>query len=116
MTGIVRQKDGQWYVTRATSQMSKPVLDTVSWAVIDSRHTGPSAPELIDGLEVTWAGYGTDRWQAYRYGCYLVLSAAHTGTIESCNFPCPKVRANIETRYRDGVWQKYLKTKGWVAA
>lgn len=30
--------------------------------------------------------------------------------------PCPKVRAGIETRWRGGYWQKYLKAKGWVAA
>lgn len=31
-------------------------------------------------------------------------------------YPCPKVRKGMETRYRDGRWQKYLKTEGWVAA
>lgn len=29
--------------------------------------------------------------------------------------PCPKVRKGIETRWH-GHWQKYLQTKGWVAA
>lgn len=29
--------------------------------------------------------------------------------------PVPKVRPGIELRWRDG-WEKYLKTKGWVAA
>lgn len=28
-------------------------------------------------------------------------------------FPCPPVQAGIETRYRDGSWQKRLRT-GWV--
>ena len=30
--------------------------------------------------------------------------------------PCPKVRPGIETRWSDGKWQKYLKSKGWVTA
>ena len=30
--------------------------------------------------------------------------------------PCPHVRRGIETRYRAGRWEKYLKTQGWVAA
>ncbi len=30
--------------------------------------------------------------------------------------PRPKVRKGIETRFRNGRWEKYLKTKGWVAA
>ena len=29
-------------------------------------------------------------------------------------YPCPKVRNGIETRYRDGRWQKYLRRLGWV--
>lgn len=32
---------------------------------------------------------------------------------ETRPFPCPKVRGSIETRYRDGSWQKRLHT-GWV--
>ena len=30
--------------------------------------------------------------------------------------PCPRVRAGIETRYRSGRWEKYLKREGWVRA
>jgi hypothetical protein len=36
-------------------------------------------------------------------------------TIEQ-EIPCPKVRKGIETRYRYGKWEKYLKTRGWVPA
>ena len=35
---------------------------------------------------------------------------------EQVPVPPPKVRAGIETRYRRGQWEKYLKSKGWVAA
>ena len=35
---------------------------------------------------------------------------------EVTDYPCPPVRKGIETRYRNGGWQKYLKSKGWVAA
>ena len=34
---------------------------------------------------------------------------------EQVPVPPPKVRAGIETRYRRGQWEKYLKSKGWVA-
>lgn len=33
---------------------------------------------------------------------------------EETPFECPKVRRGIETRYRDGRWQKLLKS-GWVS-
>lgn len=35
---------------------------------------------------------------------------------ETEDVTCPKVRRGIETRWRDGRWQKYLKTSGWVSA
>lgn len=28
--------------------------------------------------------------------------------------PCPKVRRGIETRYRRGGWERYLKSSGWT--
>ena len=50
----------------------------------------------------------------------LVFTLTHGGntfstTVEHESIPCPKVRKGLETRYRDGHWQKLLKT-GWVAA
>ena len=35
---------------------------------------------------------------------------------ETEDIPCPKVRAGIETRFRNGRWEKWLKAKGWVPA
>ena len=29
---------------------------------------------------------------------------------------CPRVRSGVETRYREGQWEKYLSRKGWVTA
>ena len=46
----------------------------------------------------------------------------HLETAQECSFneetpiPCPKVRAGVETRFYRGYWQKYLQSKGWVAA
>lgn len=34
--------------------------------------------------------------------------------IETENVPAPKCK--VETRWRNGCWYKYLKTKGWVVA
>lgn len=35
--------------------------------------------------------------------------------VDRIPFPCPKVRAGLQTRYYLGQWQKYLKTRGWVS-
>ena len=36
--------------------------------------------------------------------------------VETFDIPCPKVRAGLPTRFRDGRWQKCLKSQGWVPA
>ena len=51
----------------------------------------------------------------YFYGSMKDGGSTHAILTEETEVPCPKVRAGIETRWRDGRWQKYLKTKGWVA-
>lgn len=42
-----------------------------------------------------------------------VASKCHETIVE--DYPCPKVRKGIETRYRNGRWEKYLRS-GWAAA
>ena len=37
-------------------------------------------------------------------------------SITETPIPRPKVRVGVETRYRDGRWEKLLKARGWVAA
>lgn len=34
--------------------------------------------------------------------------------VETRKIPPPKVRKGTELRYKEGGWQKYLKTRGWV--
>lgn len=55
------------------------------------------------------------------YGNRLIVQLIDGGTTKAIKhtiepIPCPKVRAGIETRWRDGYWQKHLRSKGWVAA
>ncbi len=60
-----------------------------------------------------------------RYGGTLANGARFTVTIDprgqavkidETPIACPKVRKGIEVRYARGVWQKYLKSSGWVRA
>jgi hypothetical protein len=60
----------------------------------------------------------------YGYGYYLrfpgcgfdseveLRGDSRAERVETEPYPCPKLRAGIETRYRDGRWQKLLKS-GW---
>ena len=115
--GILRQQGKEWVVEYRTTVYSAPVWQITTWRVTGIRreaHYGP-APDMVDGLTVD-SIRDRDAWQAYAHGNYLVLETEHNGTRREEPYPCPKVRRGVEMRYHDGVWQKYLKTQGWVSA
>lgn len=68
------------------------------------------------GMTVTWQPM-MQRYQDEEQLCYLLPYAGYTtpAFTEEIPLPCPKVRTGIETRYRDGRWQKLLRD-GWVPA
>lgn len=111
LTGVLRQRDGKWYVDASHPANSEPTLITISWLVTGTRrgiNYGP-APEMVDGLAVTHSDIGGEYWQAYEHGNYLTLLTEHDGTISEVPLPCPKVRKGIETRYRYGRWEKAVR-------
>lgn len=116
ITGIIRRRGAQWFVDHTTPRDREPQLETVAWKItgtIKRGFYGP-APDLAEGLTVTW-DHGRP-WQAHEHGNYLVLETEREGTVTLAPFPCPKVRAGIDTRYQDGRWQKYSKREGWITA
>jgi hypothetical protein len=116
ITGIVRQTTDGWSVEHRYAAQDTPETITIAWRVTATSRTGAVAfaPTLADGLEVA-SGEG-DHWSAYANGGNLVLLTEHEGTMRRHPLPCPRVRAGIETRYRDGRWEKWTKRGGWVAA
>ena len=113
--GTVRQAGREWTVEHRYSVFAEPQWNTVAWKVTGARRTGPFAPDLADGLAVDHCGMGSDRFQAYAQGDYLILETEHEGTVTLSDYPCPKVRGGIATRYRNGRWEKCLRA-GWVPA
>ena len=103
-----------YHVVTSNTEYAQPVRVLTGWRVLNARVTGPPAPELQAGLEVQYLTGSNDTWQTYRHGAYLILTTEHEGWTSAAPLPCPKVRAGVETRYRDGRWQKYLKARGWV--
>ncbi len=89
----------------------------VRWAVTEWKSRGIGvAPDLADGMVFTYAQDG--QWGHYAgQGNHWALKAEKQGTaLPEVNVPPPNVRAGTETRWYRGQWQKYLKTKGWIAA
>ena len=101
LTGIVRKDGSRWMIDYRYPLHDRPVSVGTSWEVLDMRRTGPLAPDLAPGLQFTHIG--TDRWQAYKEGDYLVLASAKMGErLPELPVPQPKVRAGIDTRYYRG--------------
>jgi hypothetical protein len=100
----------------------KPERTVLYWPV---EHGSLSAirdvfPEVDTDKELRDGGNG--RYSIYRgwnWSPPVVLKdGGQTKPIKSeiIPIPCPKVRAGIDTRFRNGSWEKYLKSKGWVTA
>jgi hypothetical protein len=64
---------------------------------------------ITDGLVSCYLGNGN-----YFYGKLAQGGQTPSIIIEETPVPRPKVR--VDTRWQSGRWEKYLKTKGWVAA
>lgn len=58
-----------------------------------------------------WPAYGLHRSVTFRLANGGQTKPIHTDILD---YPCSKVRKGIETRYRNGQWEKLLKSKGWV--
>lgn len=115
MVATVRHHAGQLVLEYQYPSTTAPVLIGVRWPIVDAKRTGPFAPELADGLVVSYRQ--SDRWQAYAQGDYLIVHSAHEGTpMTDQPIVCPKVRKGIETRYYCGRWEKYSKRDGWIGA
>ena len=105
------------------NQYSEPKKQVLYWPV--NREASRNAaltvfPEIETGAEL----HGRDGcYSFYRgMGSYSPTIRLENGgatkaiKVETLDVPPPKVRKGIEVRYRNGVWEKYLKTQGWVIA
>jgi hypothetical protein len=109
--------DGDWYVEHSYPSFQEPAERiTLRYKVLGSRVEGFGMVEVYDGLEVRYLSGSEHIWQAYQRGTYLVVRCEKQGTVTKTPYPCPKVKKGVEVRYRSGLWEKYLRTRGWVAA
>lgn len=119
------------------------LIDLDGWATVRSPHTcsdrpeeivnywptGMRSKELIEHygipvpaeLEYSTMGRYAVKTGRPMYGLPRYIALTEGGNTKSIKvevnpIPCPKVRKGIETRWRFGHWEKYLKAEGWVAA
>jgi len=78
-------------------------------------------PELAGGPLQVEPASGSGQFSFRRNHVTLYVRIVGGGTTlaianDEERIPEPKVRRGIETRYRAGRWEKYLKSQGWVSA
>ncbi|HXJ56444.1 MAG TPA: hypothetical protein VNU68_07240 [Verrucomicrobiae bacterium] len=109
--------DGWLCVVYTDSEWSNPVRYAHWWPA--ERGPREDYAELIGKPTSVHNGeFSARRWENGPWFSSRLLNGGQTQPIRTDRTPvlCPKVRAGIETRYRDGQWQKHLKTAGWVPA
>ena len=113
-------EDGQLAIKHECAVFSEPKIVTLWWGF------GPVAKYAVEcyldkPIRELGGGCYEVKYLGIAYGGGTTLRLPDGGqtkpfkVIES-DYPCPKVRKGIETRYHDGVWQKYLRSEGWIAA
>jgi len=117
MSKIVKHK-GVWCIQESFPQYDKPEMIVLHWPI------GLASPgghvKSHEGAEVSRGGCSyeyTLRIAPYEYVRIYLKDQGKTESIDTITepIPCPKVRKGIETRYRNGVWEKELKS-GWITA
>jgi hypothetical protein len=78
-------------------------------------------PELeTSAVAVQAAGSGSYRFtRSSGERCELMLpegGSTKAIRVETSDVPAPKVRKGTEIRWRNGCWEKYLKSAGWTLA
>ena|SRR3990167_693438 len=109
-----------WLTIREEENDSNdPVRRITFWPVSQCSETWLQEMDFLD-KEATYQGGGTYsvRIAPYTYRTCALAEYGNTRAlaIETEPIPAPKVRKGLEVRYRDGRWQKYLKSEGWIAA
>jgi hypothetical protein len=112
LKGKLALRDKRYYFAYSSPDYYHPKLVTHYWfvgnAVIgESEYDGADA--YCDNGNVAFR-MGDRLWSREQY-----MASKSADFTEVTPIPCPKVRKGIDTRYRDGRWEKCLKT-GWAPA
>ena len=114
MNGKLIRIGKHWFAETRNSMQSEPVEQVIRYRIIERyQHTGDYYHELEPGVIVTYESGGSG-WLLRGGTSITCLISENKGEYHEEPIPPPKTK--LETRYKDGRWQKYLKVKGWVPA
>ena len=116
-----------WLCVRWTDTLhSTPKKVTQWWKILEcseerakSGEYGPLGARLMGGGSPDFVFTTEDRDPATNERrSYRLINGGKTIGINRVeqDYPCPKVRKGITTRYQYGQWEKCLKARGWIPA
>jgi hypothetical protein len=117
-TVTLERVKGVLYIVEEVYNYTIPEKQTLRWI---ARGDGHKVPDDQLGIPLILTAYGS----SYRvngikspHGSLdvYIFGSDKAETNTSTEVPPPKVRAGIETRWRNGAWEKYLRSKGWELA
>jgi len=109
----LEEKDGYLYVVHSDTDYDAPVLRRL-WYPIGVKadgfhhHIGTRLKSLGDGLYQPYYGASPIK--------YRLVDRGRTLPAFSEEEPVPPPKTSVETRWRAGRWEKYLKRAVWVVA
>lgn len=119
------KRDGKIYIRSEYTQGSQPVRTIMYWPVshanavigevfpLPARRADSGLYNVRREPDLNKADCGYDA----HFSVYLPEGGnTKAEIVENVDYPCPRVRKGIETRYHNGSWQKYSKREGWIAA
>jgi hypothetical protein len=119
LVGKLVERDGALFVVYESTRYSEPILDRLWWRVerVNRNPYNARWPQAGDTAKKSAGDGGV--WHCWNDGGVTgdvvfnpKTEAAHRD-VEPV--PCPKVRRGVKTRWKDGRWEKLLKS-GWTPA
>ena len=118
---ILKRDNGKLAIECLSFHYAKPEMTRHVWEIDSYTFTGlwrgneghaiGREATISDGRVNVYLGNG-----AYLEGRLKDGGQTHAVVVETIPVPSPKVRKDVETRWRDGRWQKYMKRGGWIDA
>lgn len=112
LNGTIVLLDGVPHVRCPMTLFAEPVEVVRYWPL-------PAATGRVDeGDETFYQGDGyvlvtNSRWGGRNYA---LPNGGQTEAVKVEEFPVPEPKTRLETRWKDGRWEKLTKRSGWVAA
>jgi len=117
MKQIIIKCQGKWCVRCYYPLFTEPKISICHWPIGHASHRVDLSRYNEQEVFASRSGLFRLRTAPYEYVNLYLIDGGKTQSIETIteNISCPKVRRGIETCWKNGRWEKLLKS-GWKPA